>query len=175
MSDRDDGRGEPWPNWEEQRRWEVALADVVRRLREERGVHDPARVTADSDALWVEYGDLRVVVAGAAPDVLDPEELFKEVDTWVAFDRIGGPGLVLDRDRAAIAEWRHRLPALQRFWQGIARRVFADVEATTPCAFPGKSPCTKTGRTGGPASKVGSRPGQPSCAGAHWRFLKCGW
>lgn len=126
----DGGRGETWPDRDEWNRWHRALSDVARRLRDERGVEDPWRLTVDPDVLMAEYGELRLRVAGDHPDLHDPRELF-DVDSWVAFQRTAGPGRALDRDRRAMARWRRRLPAMQTFWEGVARRLFRDIEATT--------------------------------------------
>src|SRR5829696_811856 len=116
----------------------VFLAGVAQRLRAERGVDDPWRLTVGWGALWAEYGDLRLRVAGEGAEPRAPDDLFDEIDSWVAFDRIAGPGQVLARDRQAMAEWRQRIPAVQQFWERVARRVFRDVEATTDLRLPWK-------------------------------------
>jgi hypothetical protein len=132
----DGAAGAPWPDPDEERRWQQALAGAAARIREERGVEDPWRLTVGCGALWAEYGDLRMQVSGAGTGVPVLDGLFEDIDHWVAFERAAGPGRVLDRDERAMAEWRNRLPELQRFWEGIARRVFADVEATTDLRLP---------------------------------------
>lgn len=112
-------------------RWHRALAAAAERLHDERGIADPWQLVVGWEVLWAEYGELSLRVAGEGADMGGPDELFAEIDTWVAFDRPGGPGRVLDRDRQAMAEWRARLPELRQFWEGVARRVFRGVEATT--------------------------------------------
>jgi hypothetical protein len=134
----EDGLGGNWPDQEEWNRWQDALAGAARRLKEERGVEEPWRLAVGWGALWAEYGDLRLRVAGEGIEVTDPDDLFDEVDHWVAFDRHAGPGRVLDRDRQAMAEWRHRLPAVRQFWEKVAVHVFRDVEATTDLRLPWK-------------------------------------
>ena len=120
-----------WPDQDQRSRWHQALIDVTERLREERGIADAWRLTVGWAALWAEYGDLRIRVAGEGAELHVPEDLFEVVDSWVAFDRMAGPGRVLDRDRQSKSEWRQRLPAIRQFWENVARRVFRDVEATT--------------------------------------------
>ena len=120
-----------WPDQDEWGRWHQALTDVSDRMREERGIADSSRLTVGWGALWAEYGDLRLRVAGEGAELQIPDDLFDVVDSWVGFDRTAGPGRVLDRDRQAMAEWRQRLPAIRQFWEDVARRVFRDVEATT--------------------------------------------
>jgi hypothetical protein len=61
---RDDDAGGTWPAHEEWNRWQHALAEVALRVQEERGVEESWRMTVDRGALWAEYGDLRVCVAG---------------------------------------------------------------------------------------------------------------
>jgi hypothetical protein len=119
-----------WPDPDEVRRWQQALDDVVRRISEERGVQDVARVFVRGDALWVGYGDLQVPVTGEDAEVWNTDELFRKVDNWVAFGRSDGPGRVLARDRHRTATWRARLPHQVRCWTRAADRVFADVVAT---------------------------------------------
>ncbi len=131
MTGSDDEVGGTWPDRGEWKRWRDALAETARRLQEERGVEEPWRLTVDRGALWAEYGDLRLRVAGGDVVLIDPDDLWAEVDHWAAFERTAGPGRVLDRDRHAMAEWRQRLPAMQQFWLEVARLVFRDVEATT--------------------------------------------
>jgi hypothetical protein len=92
----------------------------------------------DWGALWAEYGDLRLRVAGEGVELTDPEDLFDEVDHWVAFERMAGPGRVLDRDGQAMAEWRQRIPAIRQFWEKVAGHVFRDVEATADLRLPWK-------------------------------------
>lgn len=138
MTRRDDDLGGTWPDHEEWSRWRDALARVTTRLQEERGVEEPWRLTVGWGALWAEYGDLRLRVAGEGAELPSPDDLFAEIDSWVAFDREAGPGRVLDRDRRAMAEWRQRIPAVQQFWETVARRVFRDVEATTDLRLPWK-------------------------------------
>jgi hypothetical protein len=132
----DDDLGGTWPDQRERNRWQDALAGATTRLKEERGVEEPWRLTVGSGALWAEYGDLRLRVAGEGVELTDPDDLFDEVDHWVAFERMAGPGRVLDRDRQAMAEWRQRLPAVRQFWEKVARQVFRDVEATTDLRLP---------------------------------------
>ena len=115
----------------ERERWTAALADVAARLRAERGLQDRWSVTSEYGRLCANYGVLRVSVDGENPDVRDPAELLEDIDTWVAVEREGGPGRVLERDREFIASWRAQLPVAQRLWEEAARLVFADVEATT--------------------------------------------
>ena len=106
------------------------------RLQDERGVEEPWRLIVGWGALWAEYGDLRLRVAGEGVELTDPDDLFDEVDQWVAFERMAGPGRVLDRDRQVMAEWRQRLPAVRQFWEQVAGHVFRDVEATTDLCLP---------------------------------------
>ncbi len=134
----DDDLGGIWPDQKEWNRWRDALAGVTTRLQEERGVEEPWRLTVGWGALWAEYGDLRLRVAGEGAELSSPDDLFDEIDSWVAFDREAGPGQVLERDRQAMAEWRKRIPAVQQFWETVARRVFRDVEATTDLHLPWK-------------------------------------
>jgi hypothetical protein len=131
MTSSDGDLGGTWPDQDEQSRWHEALIAVAERLREERGVDDPWQLTVGWGALWAEYGDLRVRVAGEGAELHGSEDLFDEIDSWVAFDRMAGPGRVVDRDRQAMAEWRQRVPAVRQFWENVAGRVFRDVEATT--------------------------------------------
>lgn len=138
MNSSDGGFGGTWPDQDERSRWHEALAGAAQRLRAERGVDDPWRLTVGWGALWAEYGDLRLRVAGEGAEPRAPDDLFDEIDSWVAFDRIAGPGQVLARDRQAMAEWRQRIPAVQQFWERVARRVFRDVEATTDLRLPWK-------------------------------------
>jgi hypothetical protein len=108
--------GGTWLDSDEWTRWQEALIGVTQRLREERGVDDPWRLTVGWGALWAEYGDRRLRVAVAGAELQGPDDLFDELDSWVAFDRNAGPGRVLDRDRQAMAEWRQRIPVIQQFW-----------------------------------------------------------
>ena len=112
-------------------RWHQALAAAAERLHDERGIADPWQLAVGWEVLWAEYGDLSLRVAGVGADLGGPDDLFDEIDRWAAWDRPAGPGRVLDRDRQVMAAWRVRLPELQQFWEGVARRVFRDVEATT--------------------------------------------
>lgn len=127
----DDDVHSPWPDREEWTRWHDALAAAAERLRDERGIADPWHLTVDEGALLVEYGNRRLRVAGEGAELRGPEDLVEELDDWALLHRVDGPGRLLDRDRRAMAEWRERLPALQRFWDDVARHVFRDVEATT--------------------------------------------
>lgn len=118
-----------WPNPVEWAHWEGALRTAAGRLREERGLTDSWGLTVEYDVMWANYGDLRVRVAGANADPITPEALFEEIDGWAAFDRAGGPGERLDRDRQVMAEWRAAIPVLRRFYEDVAPRVFRDVQA----------------------------------------------
>ena len=131
MTRRDDDLGGTWPDQAEWDRWHDALAGATMRLQDQRGVEEPWRLTVGWGALWAEYGDLRMRIAGEGVELIDPDDLFDELDRWVAFDRRAGPGRVLDRDRQAMAEWRQRVPGVRQFWEEVARVVFRDVEATT--------------------------------------------
>lgn len=129
---------EAWPDQGEWSRWNAALTNVRARLQQERGVNEPWQLTTGWGALWAEYGDLRLRVAGVGAEVTDQDDLFEQIDEWVAFDRAAGPGRVLDRDRQAMAEWRQQIPTLRQLWEEAARRVFRDVEATTDLQLPWK-------------------------------------
>ena len=123
--------GPDWPDVTERDHWTAALANAAERVERDRGVVEPWRLEVGYGRLWASYGGNSTAVAGPAPDVLDPQELFEDIDSWVAFERPGGPGRVLDRDLAAMAQWRAQLPALQRMWEEAASRVFLDVRTTT--------------------------------------------
>ncbi len=123
--------GADWPDRAEMQRWELAADYVARRLRDERGVDEPVGVSSGYGALWVTFGERRVRVAGAGPDVDDEQELFEDLDSWVAFDRDAGPGRVLDRDRTAVAAVLDRMPVAQRLWSTAVQRVLVDLHATT--------------------------------------------
>ncbi|CCH86149.1 protein of unknown function [Modestobacter italicus] len=125
-----------WPDAVALAHWQRALRSAAERLRKERGLTDPCGLTVEDGALWVNYGDLRVRVAGAYADPLTAEGLFDEIDSWAAFDREGGPGTRLDRDLQAMAEWRAQIPVLQRLWEDVAPRVFQDVQAAAGRAIP---------------------------------------
>ncbi|QXG76102.1 hypothetical protein KUM42_00515 [Modestobacter sp. L9-4] len=107
------------------------LADVARRIERDRGVVDVWRLEARDGALWACYGDLLHRVAGAHADISGPDELFEEIDTWVAFERPGGPGRLLDRDLQAMADWRARLAVQRPRYEAAAARVFLDIASTT--------------------------------------------
>src|SRR3954447_5947906 len=108
-----------------------ALEAVAERQRLERGIDEPISLITSHGVLWANYGSLRIGAAGAHVDVESPEELFEEIDGWVAFERNGGVERLLARDLDHIEQWRGRLRAEQALWEEAARRVFRDVEATT--------------------------------------------
>lgn len=135
MNPHDGEPGGSWPDRDEWARWQAAMVSATQRLRDERGVDDPWRLTVGWGALWAEYDDRRLRVAGVGAELQTADDLFDELDSWVAFQRMAGPGRVLDRDRRAMAEWRERIPAVQEFWERVAPRVFRDVEATTNIHF----------------------------------------
>lgn len=118
-----------WPDQVERERWDAALRTVADRLRAERGLTDPWSLTVDFGSLWAHYGDRRLTVAGRNPEVTSAEELFEDLDSWAAFDRQGGPGRRLDRDREAMETFRAQLPGWQQLWEQAAPRVFRDVAA----------------------------------------------
>jgi len=118
------------PDRGELERWAVALGTVADRIRAERGIEDPWRLSIEDGVLWALYGELRVRL-GPGAEVRGEDDLFDEVDGWVAHDRRPGPGQVLDRDREARAAWRAGLPALRAFWEPLVERVLADVVRTT--------------------------------------------
>ncbi|MEU2350676.1 hypothetical protein [Modestobacter sp. NPDC049651] len=120
-----------WPDQGEWDHWEAALRDVADRLRQQRGVEDPWSLTVEFGGLWANYGDFRIQVAGPHTDAdpLDTSTFSDEIDDWVAWDRRSGPGVRLDRDLQAMADWRARLPLLQQLWEQAAPRVFRDVTA----------------------------------------------
>jgi hypothetical protein len=120
-----------WPDAVELERWQRALDEIAERIRRERGVSEVASLSSHHATLWVNFGDLRVRVAGGTAEVSDEAELFAVVDFWVAFERRGVPGPLLDRDLEVIAAWKARLPGALALWQQAAALVFADVEATT--------------------------------------------
>ena len=120
-----------WPDLTERDRWAEALADVARRIERDRGVAAPWRLEVEHGALRATYGGSSTVVAGPSSNGFSPEELFEEIDTWVAFERPGGPGRVLDRDLQAMADWRAWLAVQRPMYEAAAARVFVDIEATT--------------------------------------------
>jgi hypothetical protein len=120
-----------WQDAPERQRWQRALDEVAERIQSERGLREPASLSAHHDTLWVSFGELRVRVAGPSAEVSDEADLFGLVDFWVAFERRGAPGPLLARDREVVAEWNARLPAAVALWHQAAEVVFADVEATT--------------------------------------------
>lgn len=129
-----------WPDDAERHFWIAALQGVAERERFERGVDDPVRVTVGYGALWGYYGRLRIRLAGQYAELRDETELFEEIDRWVAFQRPGGPGRRLDRDRAVMNAWRARLPEVRAIWESAAQRVFDDVAATTPIRWTWRIP-----------------------------------
>ena len=84
-------------------------------------------VTDEGGELVVQFGELYLPLAGYP---LRPEDLFAEIDEWVAFERPGGSGRVLGRDRQAVLQHRAALPGQLASWTGVAERVFTDIEAT---------------------------------------------
>lgn len=131
MTEDDAGFPQWGPDQDAWDRWHRALAAAAERLHDERGIADPWQLAVGWEVLWAEYGELSLRVTGEGADLDGPDELFDEIDRWVAWDRPAGPGRVLDRDRQAMAAWRARLPELQQFWEGVARRVFRIVAAST--------------------------------------------
>ena len=139
MDDDDDagpgvGQG-AWQDRAEQERWQRAAERAADRLREERGVEEPVEVSAGYGALWVDYGGRRVRVAGVGAEVEDAQGLFEDLDDWVAFDRDAGPGRVLDRDRAVVAEVLASMPPAQARWTAAVQRALVDLHETTDLAW----------------------------------------
>lgn len=128
-------RGEQWGDQDEVRRWALAAEQVSLRLSHERGVDEQVAVVVGYGALWVEYGQLRLRVAGPHPDLLSEDALFEDIDEWVAFQREAGPGRVLDRDLAVLADVRAQMPVGVALWSRAAERVLADLHATTECRW----------------------------------------
>jgi hypothetical protein len=125
-----------WPDVTERDRWAAALADVAQRMQQDRGVADPWRLRVEHGQLVAVFGSgVSVVVAGPGPEVSDPDGLFEEIDSWVAHERSGGPGRVLERDVRRKAEWRARLEAAQPLWQAAIAPVLRDVRSTTSVPF----------------------------------------
>lgn len=120
-----------WPDRAEADRWTRALTDVAGRQKLDRGVVEPFSVTAGYGALWANFGPIRTRVAGAYAEVRDEQDLFEQVDRWVAFERGGGTTNLLDRDREFIDQLWARLPEEKAVWEDAARRVFRDLETTT--------------------------------------------
>ncbi|GAB4079300.1 hypothetical protein GCU67_14665 [Modestobacter muralis] len=120
-----------WPDVTERDHWTAALADVAARIERDRGVADPWRLDVEHSLLWAQYGGTRIAVAGPDADVRSAEELFEQIDSWVAFERHAGPGQVLERDRQAVADWRAQLAVQQPRYQAATARVFLDIRATT--------------------------------------------
>lgn len=120
-----------WSDAVEWQQWQRALDGVAERMRSERGISETASLSSHHAALWANFGDLRVRVAGPTAEVFDEAELFAVIDFWVAFERRGTPGVLLDRDQEVVAEWKARLPAEIELWRRATAVVFADVEATT--------------------------------------------
>jgi hypothetical protein len=124
-------RAPDWPDVTERDRWTAALADAAHRVERDRGVVETWWLEARDGALWACYGGVVVRAAGEAADVSGAEELFEEIDTWVAFERPAGPGRVLERDLQAMAEWRAQLAVQQPRYEAAAATVFLDIAATT--------------------------------------------
>lgn len=120
-----------WPDVVESQRWQRALDDLAERILRERGVSEAKSLSSHHATLWVNFGDLRVRVAGPTAEVSDEAELFALIDFWVAFERVGAPGVLLDRDQEVVAAWKARLPTEVALWRRATEVVFADVEATT--------------------------------------------
>lgn len=120
-----------WPDVTERDRWAAALADVARRMEQDRGVTEPWRLEVEHGRLVARFGGTSLVVAGPDPDVSDPAELFEAIDSWVAHERPGGPGRVLERDARRKAAWRSRVEAARLLWQAAIEPVLRDVRSTT--------------------------------------------
>jgi hypothetical protein len=120
-----------WPDTVELQRWQHTLDEIAERIESERGVRETSSLSSHHATLWVNFGDLRVRVAGSTAEVSNEAQLFGLIDFWVAFERRGTPGPLLDRDRDVIADWNARLPPAMALWAQAAAVVFADVEATT--------------------------------------------
>jgi hypothetical protein len=126
-----------WLDAEESARWARAVEEIARRERIERGVNEPYSVTSEFGALWVNYGALRVRVAGGE-EVWSEKDLYEHVDRWVAFERNGGAWELLDRDREFMDQWRAGLPEEQALWQEAAVKVFRDIQSTTNLRWTGR-------------------------------------
>ena len=120
-----------WPDVTERDYWTAALAGAAARVQRDRGVDDPWQLGAADGSLWAWYGDFSVRVAGVHADMGGPQELFAEIDTWVAFDGSAGLGRVLERDLRAMTEWRAQLAVQQPRYEAAATLVFLDITATT--------------------------------------------
>jgi hypothetical protein len=84
-------------------------------------------VTHEYDSLWVNYDGFRVRV-GAGEDVTTEQELFDEIDIWVAHDRPGGPGRWLPRDAAAVEEAYTAARRCVPWFEGAVARLAADLQ-----------------------------------------------
>ena len=109
--------------------WVRATTSVAARVQSERGVQeDVALREAPAGVWWVDVGQLSLRVTGPELDVAGPGELFALVDHWVAFERSRGPGRVLPRDLAVIADWDAALDRARSIWHEACGTVFADLE-----------------------------------------------
>jgi hypothetical protein len=129
--DNGEHRASEWSDDTERAAWATALDSVAKRLRVERGIDEPTKLTMAYGVLWGHFGRLRLRLAGVGAAFGDEHDLFEEIDRWVAFHRREGPGKTVDRDRVAIRQWMDRLPSIRATWEEAARHVFHDVEATT--------------------------------------------
>jgi hypothetical protein len=122
-----------WPDQAHVQRWTAALERIAARERADRGIDEPTSVVFEFGVLSVVYGDFRYAISGTEA-IDDEDELFREIDYWIAFERNNGLDFdeLLDRDHAVIDAWRERLPSLQDAWQEAADRVCGDVRRTTP-------------------------------------------
>jgi hypothetical protein len=116
-----------WPDQAEVSRWANALKHVADRLAEERTVAEASDLTVAGGALWANYGELRIRVAGAGAEVTGQAQLFEEIDFWVGFERRAGPGRVLERDQAVLPRLRNCRPSASGTGQSTMSRWSRDL------------------------------------------------
>lgn|GEM_PF-4635237 len=77
--------------------------------------------------MWVNYDRIRVRV-GAGADVTSEQELFEEIDSWVAHERPAGPGRWLSRDAAAVRQAEEGTRRCVPWFRAAAARLAADLQ-----------------------------------------------